>query len=174
MIKGNESEIKTVARSGSGNAAETKDDDPQRGVDSSSMLSRDEKVRLVRDLAVRERAIVVMTGKTDLVSDGTRTVAIENGHEYLGAITGTGCTLGTTISAMVAASGEPGEGDRLAAVVAGILLFEIAAEVAAGKATVEGPGTFVPAFLDSLFQLRTRTAGGDTQWLGAEKITMIE
>lgn len=164
MIKGNESEIKTVAGSSS-------DGESQRGVDSSSTLTRDEKIRLVRNLAARERAVVVMTGRTDLASDGTRTVAIDNGHEYLGAITGTGCTLGTTISAMVAAWSD---GDRLAAVVAGVLLFEISAELAADKATVGGPGTFVPAFLDSLYQVRTRTAEADIQWLAAEKVTMVE
>ncbi|ROV87370.1 hypothetical protein VSDG_09873 [Cytospora chrysosperma] len=119
VIKGNESEIKT------------------------------ERARMVRALAAREEAVVVMTGKTDLVSDGARTVAIDNGHEYLGAITGTGCTLGTTISAM------------------------IAAEQAAGKSSVEGPGTFVPAFLDSLYRIRTGTAGGDVGWLAAEKLSWL-
>lgn len=174
VIKGNESEIKTVFGSGGD------DVEGQRGVDSSSTLSREERARMVRALAAREEAVVVMTGKTDLVSDGARTVAIDNGHEYLGAITGTGCTLGTTISAMVAAASSPsssssssGGGDRLAAVVAGILLFEIAAEQAAGKSSVEGPGTFVPAFLDSLYRIRTGTAGGDVGWLAAEKLSWL-
>lgn len=176
VIKGNESEIKTVF--GSGGDGDD-DDEGQRGVDSSSTLSREERARMVRALAAREEAVVVMTGKTDLVSDGARTVAIDNGHEYLGAITGTGCTLGTTISAMVAASSSSpsssssGGGDRLAAVVAGILLFEIAAEQAAGKSSVEGPGTFVPAFLDSLYRIRTGTAGGDVGWLAAEKLSWV-
>ncbi|KUI59821.1 putative thiamine biosynthetic bifunctional enzyme [Cytospora mali] len=161
VIKGNESEIKTVFGSG--------DAEGQRGVDSSSTLTLPEKVQLVRDLAAREEAVVVMTGKTDIVSDGSRTVAVDNGHEYLGMITGTGCTLGTTISAMVAATASGG--DRLVAVVAGILLFEIAAEQAAGKGSVEGPGSFVPAFLDSLYRIRTVTAGGDVEWLAAEKLS---
>lgn len=112
-----------------------------------------------------------MTGMTDLVSDGRRVFAIDNGHEYLGMITGTGCTLGTTISAMVAAWYDK---DRLAAVLAGILLFEVAAEMAAQKGTVEGPGSFVPAFLDSLYQLRTTTAQGNVAWLAAAaKVTVI-
>ncbi|KAH8756222.1 Hydroxyethylthiazole kinase family-domain-containing protein [Diaporthe sp. PMI_573] len=164
VIKGNESEIKTVYGSGT--------TEGQRGVDSSSTLSDAEKARLVRALAAREQAIVVMTGKTDIVSDGTRVVAVQNGHEYLGIITGTGCTLGTTISAMVAAC--PPDGDRLAIVVAGILLFEIAAEQAAAKGSVEGPGSFVPAFLDSLYRIRTGTAAGDHGWLSAEKVSIVE
>ncbi|KAI3394867.1 hypothetical protein diail_2154 [Diaporthe ilicicola] len=162
VIKGNESEIKTVYGSG--------DTESQRGVDSSSTLSDADKARVVRALATREQAIVVMTGKTDIVSDGSRVFAIQNGHEYLGMITGTGCTLGTTISAMVAACSG---GDRLAAVVAGILLFEIAAEHAAKKGSVMGPGSFVPAFLDSLYHVRTGAAEGDDSWLSAEKVSLM-
>ena len=169
MIKGNESEIKTVFGGGGGGGGGT---ESQRGVDSSSTLSDAQKADLVRALAAREQAIVVMTGKTDVVSDGGRVFAVGNGHEYLGMITGTGCTLGTTVSAMVAACG-PG-GDRLAAVVAGILLFEIAAEQAAGNKAVEGPGTFVPAFLDSLYRIRAGTAAGDLGWLAAERVSAVE
>lgn len=170
MIKGNESEIKTVLNTGSGTSGG--EAESQRGVDSSSTLSDAEKARLVRDLASREQAVVVMTGKTDIVSDGSRVFAVRNGHEYLGMITGTGCTLGTTVSAMVAAC--PRDGDMLAAVIAGILLFEIAAEQAATKGSVEGPGTFVPAFLDSLYRIRTGTAAGELGWLSAEQVSKVE
>lgn len=163
VIKGNESEIKTII--------DTSGDVNQRGVDSSSTLSFSEKVTLVRALAQREENIIVMTGATDFISNGRCVIAIDNGHEYLGAVTGTGCTLGTTISAMVAA--WDGTVDRLAAVVAGMLLFEIAAEVAAAKEGVEGPGSFVPAFLDALYQLRTCTAQGNVAWLAAAKVTII-
>lgn len=170
VIKGNESEIKTVFNTGSG--SRSGDTESQRGVDSSSTLSDPEKARLVRALAAREQAVVVMTGKTDFASDGSRVFSVRNGHEYLGMITGTGCTLGTTVSAMVAAC--PRGGDRLAAVVAGILLFEIAAEQAAIKGSVEGPGTFVPAFLDSLYRIRTGTAAGDIAWLSTEQVSKVE
>lgn len=153
-------------------------DDVQRGVDSSSTLRDIEKARLVADLASREDAIVVMTGQTDFVSDGARTFAIANGHAYLGMVTGTGCTLGTTISAMVAAAtSDGGAGDKLVAVIAGILLFELAAEAAAAssQSRVQGPGSFVPAFLDSLYQLRTqREEGGLAGWLGRAKLTKID
>ncbi|POS74107.1 hydroxyethylthiazole kinase [Diaporthe helianthi] len=169
VIKGNESEIKTVyGSSGSGSGTT----ESQRGVDSSSTLSDEDKAQLVRDLAEREQAIVVMTGKTDMVSDGTRVVAIRNGHEYMGMVTGTGCTLGTAISAVLAVC--PAQGDRLVFVVAGILLFEIAAEQAAAKDSVQGPGTFVPGFLDSLYGIRAANAAGDFGWLSAEKVSFIK
>lgn len=183
MIKGNESEIKTVygssgRRSSLLSHSGGNDDDVQRGVDSSSTLRDVEKARLVAELAAREDAIIVMTGQTDFVSDGSRTFAIDNGHAYLGMVTGTGCTLGTTISAMVAAAtSDGGSGDKLVAVVAGILLFELAAEAAARKSSVEGPGSFVPAFLDALYQLRT-PLGEDgawaMEWLGRAKVAQID
>ncbi|OBT54377.1 hypothetical protein VE04_04554 [Pseudogymnoascus sp. 24MN13] len=117
LIKGNEGEIRQAYGKG---------DVQQRGVDSgASMLDGQSRAALVRDLAERERNIVLMTGSTDYVSDGRRTIAIKNGHEYLGRITGSGCVLGTTISAMLAVHRH----DKLIAAVAGLLLFEIADEL---------------------------------------------
>lgn len=139
----------------------------QRGVDSTSVLSEEEKIRVVAGLAARFQNVVVMTGKTDFVSDGRATYAIENGHEFLGMVTGTGCVLGTTISAMVSASKNA---DTVLTVIAGLLLFEIAAEVAAERADVQGPGTFVPAFIDELARLRKLAAKGDSAWLQRAKI----
>ncbi|KAF1811298.1 Hydroxyethylthiazole kinase [Eremomyces bilateralis CBS 781.70] len=142
LIKGNEGEITTVYGV---------TDVQQRGVDSGvSTSTLEEKARLVRDLALREGCVVLMTGKTDVISDGRRTFTIENGHEFLGSITGSGCTLGTTIAACLAVAKE----DKLLAAMAGVLFFEIAAEVAAAKPGVVGPGTFGIAFLDSLYALR--------------------
>jgi thiamine-phosphate diphosphorylase/hydroxyethylthiazole kinase len=153
LIKGNEGEIKTVA----GVAGAT-----QRGVDTGeSTLDASGKGLLVRDLAARERTVVVMTGATDYISDGERTFAISNGHEYLGRITGSGCVLGTIMSAMLAVHRE----DKLVAAIAALLHYEIAAEIAAKQENVKGPGSFVPALIDELDHIRERSAKGDMGWL---------
>ncbi|TAQ90905.1 hypothetical protein B7494_g757 [Chlorociboria aeruginascens] len=147
VIKGNEGEIKAVA----GSVTEQQ----QRGVDSgTSTLTFSQKAALARDLAARERNIVVMTGAVDFLSNGRHTFAISNGHELLGRITGSGCVLGTTISIMLAAS----RGDKLLAVIAGLLHYEIAAEIAACREDVKGPGTFVPALIDELYNLQKATS----------------
>lgn len=161
IIKGNEGEIKTVF--GEGELQQ------QRGVDSTSTLDASQKAKLVADLAAREKNIVVMTGKIDYVSDGERTFYIENGHEYLGLVTGTGCTLGTAISGSVAVYKQ----DKLAATIAAILHFEIAAEQAAMREEVRGPGTFLPAFLDELYAIRLATARGDFSWLERAKVSIV-
>ena len=143
VIKGNEGEILAVAGTSS---------TQQRGVDSGpSTSTAHAKATLVKSLALREHAIILMTGKTDYLSDGTRTLAISNGSHYLGNITGSGCALGAVIASYVAIWPE----DKFLAALAGILHYEIAAEMA--EMHCRGPGTFVPAFLDALFHVRHDT-----------------
>lgn len=97
LIKGNEGEIRQVWGS---NAVQ------QRGVDSGpSTLDGQQKAALARDLARRESKyhiirsvdhnsytiignVVLMTGAVDYISDGERVIAVENGHPYLGQVTG--------------------------------------------------------------------------------------
>jgi thiamine-phosphate diphosphorylase/hydroxyethylthiazole kinase len=167
VIKGNEGEIRTVYGQD--------DNAQQRGVDSSSTLSDKQKADLVQALARRERNVVVMTGKSDFVSDGVRTFRIDNGHPLLGEVTGTGCSLGTAISAALAVvvGKDTAGGDKLAAAVAAILHFEIAAEMAASAPGVRGPGTFVPAFLDELSAVRMATSKQDLLWLQKAKVERV-
>ncbi|OAA38119.1 Hydroxyethylthiazole kinase [Metarhizium rileyi] len=162
VIKGNQAEIQTVH-----GASVT-----QRGVDSSSSssLTVPQRALLVRSVARQRQCVVLLTGPTDLVSDGRRTVRIDNGHEYLGMVTGTGCTLGTTLSAMAAAYEE----DAFVAAVAGTVLFGVAAELAAQRHDIKGPGSFVPAFLDELFAIRSATGKGDVEWLARAKVAAVE
>ncbi|KAK3380054.1 Hydroxyethylthiazole kinase family-domain-containing protein [Lasiosphaeria ovina] len=160
VIKGNEGEILTVFGD---------EKLQQRGVDSSSTLNAEQKAELVQKLAAREKTIVIMTGPTDFISDGQRTFSLENGHRYLGEVTGTGCVLSTAISAAVAVGSE----DKLVAAIAAMLHFEIAAEVAASRSDVRGPGTFVAAFLDELYNIRQATVGGDLAWLRGAKLSRV-
>lgn len=44
-------------------------------------------------------------------------------------------------------------------------MYEIAAENAASKDYVRGPGSFVPAFLDELYAIRQAALGGDNSWI---------
>ncbi|MCJ1413397.1 hypothetical protein MMC19_007502 [Ptychographa xylographoides] len=162
IIKGNESEIVVVL----GESCVQ-----QKGVDSGkSEKTAIDKARVVKKLAARERNVVVMTGVVDYISDGTRTYSISNGHPYLGLITGSGCTLGTTIAAFTAVEKE----DRLLAVLAGTLMFEIAAQQAARQPGVNGPGTFVPAFVDALSSIARQAEADNTEWLKEAKVQSME
>jgi thiamine-phosphate diphosphorylase/hydroxyethylthiazole kinase len=160
VIKGNEGEISTV----SGSLVQ------QRGVDSGlSTFSFIEKAWLVRNLAYRERNVVVMTGATDFISDGIRTFTIKNGHELLGRITGSGCVLGTTISIMLAVS----KADKLVATLAALLHYEIAAEIAAARDDVKGPGSFVPALIDELYNIQKASEANDFSWLAKANVDAV-
>lgn len=159
MIKGNVAEIQTLH----GTSV------TQRGVDSTSQLSVPSRANLAARLARKYNTVVLLTGPTDIVSDGSRTYRVDNGHEMLGSVTGTGCTLGTTVSAMVAAYPD----DALLATVAGAAVFGIAAQYAVERDDVRGPGTFVPAFLDELYAIREATAKGDLQWLKLAKVERV-
>jgi thiamine-phosphate diphosphorylase/hydroxyethylthiazole kinase len=159
VIKGNEGEIKTVA-----GIAGT---EQQRGVDSgTSSLTDKEKADIVKELAAREHCIVLMTGRVDILSDGARTAYISNGHEYMGLVTGSGCTLGTTIAAFLAVHRE----DKFMATLAAVLLFEIAAELAAKMEGVRGPGTFLPNWVDQLYKSSRSGSNDPNPWIDAAKV----
>lgn len=171
-IKGNEGEIKAVSDTSPGPSSggqQQQQQQQQHGVDSGpSTTTPSQKAALVKSLAQRERCIVLMTGPVDYLCDGTRTLAISNGHPLLGKITGSGCALGSTIASYLAVHKE----DKLLAVLAAILHYEIAAERAARKA--EGPGTFIPAFLDQLYVIAQAAEKGDDTWLnGMAKVEFV-
>lgn len=118
IIKGNAGEISTIAKIIGGSGPDKTETIAMRGVDSlGSGFSNPAAV--VQAVARREGAVVAMTGMTDYVSDGFRTVAIENGHAYQGRITGSGCMIASSIASFAAISPN----DHFAAAVAGYVLF---------------------------------------------------
>ena len=133
VIKGNSGEIGVL----SGIGGEV------RGVDSVS--STDEK-KAVITLAKKFDCVVAMTGKTDYVSDGKKTVVLNNGDEYLGLVSGTGCMVSSVVGCYVGANGV-----SVDSVAAAISVFSIAGEIA--RKDSNGPGTFKPRLLDALYNL---------------------
>ncbi|KAF8977745.1 hypothetical protein BGZ46_007153 [Entomortierella lignicola] len=144
IIKGNAGEISTIAKIVGCNSENI----AMRGVDSLGD-GFSNPAAVVQTLAKRERCVVAMTGKIDYVSDGVRTVAIENGHSYQGRITGSGCMIASSIASFAAISPN----DHFAAAVAGILALNLAGEHAGNRDDVRGPGTFRAAFIDEMANL---------------------
>ena len=89
---------------------------------------------VARDLALRRATVVAITGKRDILSDGTRILGVDNGHEMLKTITGTGC-MATTVVAIFCAV-EP---DRLVAAASALACYGLAAERAARGTRGRGP-----------------------------------
>ena len=142
VVRGNAAEIATLA----GHAAEI------RGVESISTGSTTAEV--VRDAARTLGTIVSVTGPTDHVSDGERVVAVSNGHELMGTVSGTGCmSTAVTGSFLAAKPKEPFESAAEA-----LAAFGVAGEDAARDA--QGPGTFHAGLYDALYNLDPDTLDG--------------
>lgn len=115
---------------------------------------------VVRRAAQAWKTVVVATGKRDVLSDGQRVLAVDNGHEWLTTLTGTGCMATTAIAAFAAV--EP---DRLIAAAGGLAVFGLAAELAAQKAAA--PASFKVALFDQLYHLTPMQVEGGARlsWL---------
>jgi hydroxyethylthiazole kinase len=95
-----------------------------------------------------------VTGAIDHVSDGDRVIAVSNGHELLGTVSGTGCMSTAVTGAFLAVKADA----PLEAAAEALVAFGVAGEDAARDA--KGPGTFHAALYDSLYNLDPATLGG--------------
>jgi len=134
IIKGNASEIARIA----GESVQTK------GVDAASVEKNLQDI--AQGLARKRSCTVVITGEEDIVADAERTVRVRNGHAMMANIVGTGCMATSVIGTFAAVEKDP-----VAASVAGLVCYEIAAELAAK--TAKGPGTFKELMFDAVFNL---------------------
>jgi hydroxyethylthiazole kinase len=54
-----------------------------------------------------------VTGAIDIISDGTRSFAVRNGHPAMARITGSGCMLSAIVGAFVGAAKQAGRAENL-------------------------------------------------------------
>ncbi len=134
IIRGNASEILSLRDSSAGS----------KGVDSMHSIETAENAAIA--MANELELTVAVTGDIDLVTDGTNTVRIHNGHQLMGNVTGTGCSASALTAAFAAIND-----DALAASVAALTCFGIAGELASEHA--QGPGTFTTALIDAFYNL---------------------
>lgn len=131
IIKGNEGEIGVL--SGAGGEVV--------GVDSKGM--KGDRSNAAMSLALKTGTTVAMTGREDVVSDGKRIFVIDNGHDFMECVSGTGCMASSVVGCYAGCTS-----DMLMASVSALTVFSVAAEVAALKSF--GPGSFKVNLLDSL------------------------
>ena len=130
VIRGNASEILTLA--GLAGSA--------RGVDAGDTVEA--AMDAAKTLAQSTGGVVAVSGPVDFITDGTRAYRVANGHPMMTRVTVMGCSLNGVIAAFCV--GQP----VLEATVAALASYGFAGEVAAQ--TAAGPGSFLPAFLDTL------------------------
>lgn len=134
IVRGNASEILSLIKSN----VKTK------GVDST--IAVDNVVSSAKDLANDLNTVVVVSGETDYITDGSKSAFIENGSPMMVKVTGMGCTATAIVAAFAGTLKNPFD-----AGVAGMAVMGIAGELAAKKS--EGPGSLQLIFLDTLYNL---------------------
>lgn len=91
-------------------------------------------------------AVIALTGQTDLITDGSKSIRIANGHPWMSLITAMGCAGAGLAAACLAV--EP---DAWRAVATGVLVLSVAGEIAAE--TARGPGSLSIGIIDALHSL---------------------
>lgn len=134
IIKGNAGEISVLAGV----------DATVRGVESAGTSGNFLKTTL--KLAQKFNCTVIMTGKTDWVSDGVRSYSVHNGHSIMGSLTGTGCMAGSLVAAFAGVLDDP-----VLAALSGLVCFGVAAELAAARE--QRPASFKRALFDEVYAL---------------------
>lgn len=134
VIRGNASEIAHFA----GVAAES------RGIDAVGEVD----IEAVAVAAARNTGmLIVLTGPTDIVTDGHKVFKIKNGHQLLAANVGSGDMLSSVLGTFLLKGQDRLEGLALATLAMGV------AGQLAGQQNEGKPGTFSAALLDELYQL---------------------
>ena len=132
MIRGNASEI--IALAGAEGAL-------CRGVESAADSAA--ALPAAKALALKTGAAVLVTGETDYITDGTRTITCNNGHELMTRVTGVGCSMGALCAACLAVADSAFDAAFASAAILGL-----AGDRAAAKHS--HPGSFAVALLDEL------------------------
>lgn len=138
-IRGNASEILALAGMALGG----------RGVDTTEAALA--ALPAAQALARQIDCIVVVTGEVDYVTNGQRTLSIPGGDPLMTRIVGTGCALSAVVAASCALPGA-----ALDNVASACCWMKLAGQTAAERS--EGPGSFIPAFLDALYHLDVEAA----------------
>lgn len=125
-----------------------------KGVDAGNSAGSDD-AELAVWAAQSLGTIVAITGKEDVITDGTNGRIISGGDALLTKVTGAGCLLTSVLGAFAAV-----EANLLLAGTAGLAFYGAAAAKAAERTANLGPGSFQIAFLDELAKLKPDSLEG--------------
>lgn len=140
VIRGNASEI--IALAGLWGLDGGSDESNVRGVDSTDSVIAAKAAAVA--LARWTGGAVAVSGKTDLITDGSVIAFSHGGSHFMEKITGSGCSLGGVV-AVYATAASP----FIAALTASSV-YNLAGSRAENE--VDGPGSFQTQFLDELYK----------------------
>lgn len=134
IIRGNGSEIMAL----------TNYSIKSKGVDSSA--SSESALQSAQQLAKETGSVVVISGATDFITDGSRIECVKNGSGLMTKVTAMGCTASSMVGVFAAINNDPFE-----AAAHAMALISICGEIAAEKCP--SPGSLQTNFVDELFTI---------------------
>lgn len=140
-IRANATEIATLVR---GTAA-------HRGVDADiEGLTMDAVDENAKRLSQETGAVIVVTGDTDIVTDGKTLYRVYNGHPMMKTVTGSGCQLSALLGAYVTANPE----NPLHAALAAVCAMGLAGEIAHERlGPLDGNASYRNYIIDAIYNL---------------------
>lgn len=146
VIRGNVSEIKTLACGGG--ATKGVDAAEEDAINNNTI---DKTLELAVEFAKNTGAVIVITGKTDIVTDGEKSFLIYNGNKLMSSVTGTGCMLSALMTAFIAANDD----NVLDAAAAAVCTMGLCGEKAIDRMTAsDGNSSYRNYIIDAIFNLR--------------------
>ena len=121
----------------------------ERGVDSAAVSDAEDPERCALALARRLGCAVLLSGATDIATDGSMILRISGGSPRVTAVTGSGCMLSALCGAFLAVSDDP-----LHAAAAASRFWKSCSEQAASRCADAGMGAFHMALIDVASLLR--------------------
>ncbi len=137
VIRGNASEIMALLD----------DNVKTKGVDSNH--SSDNALSAATALANYHNCVVVVSGATDIITDGKQSIFIDNGHAMMPKVTGLGCTATAITGAFCAVNS-----DYLQACANAMATMSITGELAVKISN--GPASLQTNFIDKLYNITSQ------------------
>ena len=151
IVRGNASEI--IALAGLWGLEVTADDlSRARGVDTADTVEAARAAAIA--LARYTEGAVVISGESDLVTDGHSVVISHGGSALMGKVTGFGCSQGGVLAVYATQT------DPFTAAVAAVNHYNLAGVAAAAAA--DAPASFKVAFIDELFRATPEAVAGNS------------
>lgn len=137
IIRGNASEVLSLSDECS----------VTRGVENNTQS--DAAIKSAQMISTRHDVVIMISGKTDIIIDGTVIHRFDRGSSLMPMITGTGCLLSAVIAAFHAV-----EKNRVEASAAAAIFYGMCGEIAEEK--TKSPASFKIKFIDALNAMPTR------------------
>jgi hydroxyethylthiazole kinase len=142
VIRGNASEILTLAGAVAGGG--------QKGVDSVSQAGLEALEGAARRLSESCSAVVAISGPTDVVAEGQKLANVTGGSALMTRITGSGCILSSIVAACAGAAPDR----PCQATIAAMALLKEAGSLAEGRLSAPGNlGEFRVRLMDAIAEL---------------------